>query len=110
MAPTGLRAVGFRDRVTTNDQWHLGSITKPMTATLAARLVEKGCINWETTIAQAVPELADAMREECRKITIDPDVDFAVFAACNAAEESGERACDQAAWAVIQRYPRTKTP
>ncbi len=42
-------------------------------------------------------------------LTIAPDVDFAVFAACNAAEESGEHACDQAAWALIQRYPRTQT-
>jgi CubicO group peptidase (beta-lactamase class C family) len=70
LAATGLRAVGFRDRVTTNDQWHLGSITKPMTATVAARLVEEGCITWDTTIAQAVPELADGLREEYRKVTL----------------------------------------
>lgn len=34
------------------DAWHLGSNTKAMTATLAARLVEQGKIGWETTIAQ----------------------------------------------------------
>ncbi len=43
LAATGLRAVRFRERVTVNDQWHLGSITKPMTATVAARVVGKGC-------------------------------------------------------------------
>jgi hypothetical protein len=43
-------------------------------------------------------------------LTLAPDVDFAAFAACNAAEENGERACDQAAWALIQRYPATRTP
>ena len=43
-------------------------------------------------------------------LTLAPDVDLAVFAACNAAEENGERACDQAAWALIQRYPATRTP
>ncbi len=70
LAATGLRAVGFPDRVTTNDQWHWGSITKSMTATLAARLVERGCITWDTTIGQAVPELAVAMRKEYRKVTL----------------------------------------
>jgi CubicO group peptidase (beta-lactamase class C family) len=71
MAAVGLRAVGFRDRVTTNDQWHLGSIAKTMTATVAARLVERGCITWDTTIVQAVPELASATRPEYGKITLD---------------------------------------
>ena len=71
LAAVGLRAVGFRQRVTTNDQWHLGSITKPMTATVAARLVEIGCIAWDTTIVRAVPELAGAMRNEYRKVTLD---------------------------------------
>ena len=71
LAATGLRAVGFSERVTTNDQWHLGSITKPMTATVAARLVEKGFITWDTTIVQAVPGLSGAMRKEYRKVTLD---------------------------------------
>ena len=71
LGATGVRAVGFPDRVTTNDQWHLGSITKPMTATVAARLVEKGRIKWNTTIVQAVPELAATIREEYRKITLE---------------------------------------
>ncbi|GIT89853.1 hypothetical protein JANAI62_06630 [Jannaschia pagri] len=38
--------------VTDADAWHIGSITKPMTATLAARLVAEGAISWETTIAE----------------------------------------------------------
>ncbi|HWQ91085.1 MAG TPA: serine hydrolase domain-containing protein, partial [Clostridia bacterium] len=70
-AATGLRAAGFPERVTTNDQWHLGSITKPMTATVAARLVERGRIKWNTTIVQAVPELAAVIREEYRKVTLE---------------------------------------
>jgi CubicO group peptidase (beta-lactamase class C family) len=71
LVATGLRAVGSPEQVTTNDQWHLGSITKTMTATFAARLVEKGYITWDTTIAQAVPELAASMRKEYRKVTLD---------------------------------------
>lgn len=71
LAATGVRAFGFPEKVTENDRWHLGSITKPMTATLAARLVEKGLISWETTIAQAVPELTNCMRAEYRDVTLE---------------------------------------
>lgn len=71
LAAVGFRAVGFPELVTTNDQWHLGSITKTMTATIAARLVERGCISWDTTIVRAVPELAASMRKEYRKVTLD---------------------------------------
>lgn len=70
LAATGLRAVGFPERVTDKDQWHLGSITKSMAATVAARLVEKGRITWDTTVGQAVPELAVEMRKEYRKVTL----------------------------------------
>lgn len=71
LAAAGWRAAGHGERVTTNDQWHLGSITKTMTATVAARLVEKGRITWETTIGQAIPELAGAMRKDYGKVTLD---------------------------------------
>ena len=44
MGAVGLRASGFAESVTIQDRWHLGSLTKSMTATLAARLVEQGVI------------------------------------------------------------------
>ena len=46
----GVRAAGAAARVTTLDRWHLGSITKSFTATLFARLVERGVVAWDTTI------------------------------------------------------------
>jgi CubicO group peptidase (beta-lactamase class C family) len=50
-----------------NDRWHLGSITKSMTATLFARAVEDGVIGWDTTIAEAlgpvVPDIHPAFRD-----------------------------------------------
>jgi len=70
LAATGVRAAGFPERVTENDRWHLGSITKPMTATLAARMVEKGLISWDTRIGQAAPELTNCMRAEYRDVTL----------------------------------------
>ena len=57
MAAVGMRAESFPEQVTLDDRWHLGSITKPLTATLAARLVEKGVISWETTVEEVFPDL-----------------------------------------------------
>jgi CubicO group peptidase (beta-lactamase class C family) len=54
---TGLRQKGKKERVTVDDLWHLGSCTKAMTATLIARLVEKGELSWDTTIEAAFPKL-----------------------------------------------------
>ncbi|MBX3134529.1 MAG: beta-lactamase family protein [Gemmatimonadaceae bacterium] len=46
----GLRSWADTQQVSVDDQWHIGSCTKAMTATLAARLVDRGVLNWETTI------------------------------------------------------------
>ncbi|WP_421790519.1 serine hydrolase domain-containing protein [Hyphobacterium sp.] len=54
------------------DQWHLGSNTKAMTAMLAARLVEQGAMGWDTTLGESLgerfnridPVLADATLAE----------------------------------------------
>jgi CubicO group peptidase (beta-lactamase class C family) len=59
-------AVGFRrhggtEAVTADDKFHIGSVTKSMTATVAAMLVEEGKISWTTTIGEAFPELRDQM-------------------------------------------------
>lgn len=40
--------------VSANDRWHLGSNTKVMTALVAARLVDRGLISWESTIGQVL--------------------------------------------------------
>jgi len=73
----GLGAVGRRKAdvaaapVTLADKWHHGSLTKSMTATLAAMMVERGEITWETTVAQVFPALAAAMRPEWRTVRLD---------------------------------------
>jgi CubicO group peptidase (beta-lactamase class C family) len=53
----GVRDVRFEDAVQLADRFHYGSITKPMTASIAARLVDRGAIAFDTTIAEALPEL-----------------------------------------------------
>src|SRR6266487_4344486 len=55
-------AVGVRKRGTEipgplNDQWHLGSDCKAMTSTLVARLVERGQLKCDMTLAEVFPDL-----------------------------------------------------
>jgi CubicO group peptidase (beta-lactamase class C family) len=52
----GVRKLGNRTRVTLNDEWHLGSCTKAMTATLIGMLVEEGKLSWDTTLREALPD------------------------------------------------------
>ncbi|KRA56786.1 hypothetical protein ASD79_17150 [Caulobacter sp. Root655] len=56
----GLRSADARTPVAATDQWHIGSDTKSMTATLAARLVEARRLDWTTTVGETLgPRLAD---------------------------------------------------
>lgn len=70
MAAVGFRAQGRPERVTTNDLWHIGSITKGLTATLAARLVERGTIEWADPAGKLLSHIAD-MRQELRDVTLE---------------------------------------
>ena len=67
----GVRKYGTDSPVTINDQFHLGSDTKAMTATLLAILVEEGKLSWSTTLEQAFPELAAKMNPAYRKVTLE---------------------------------------
>jgi CubicO group peptidase (beta-lactamase class C family) len=66
-AVDGVRQAGAAAPATIADVWHWGSVTKSMTATLAALLVEAGVFAWETTVGDllgdAVPGMRDAYRE-----------------------------------------------
>ena len=66
----GIRKLGDKTPVTRDDLWHLGSCTKAMTATLVARQVAAGTLEWQTTLGEALPDLRDSMHEDARKITI----------------------------------------
>ncbi len=66
----GVRKAGTNVPVTVNDQWHLGSETKAMTATLVAMLVQEGKLKWDTTIEQMYPDLATNVPEPFRTVTL----------------------------------------
>jgi CubicO group peptidase (beta-lactamase class C family) len=60
----GLRSAGSNVPVTSGDQWHIGSCGKAITATLAARLIERGVLSWETTIGQVLgPDIHAAWKD-----------------------------------------------
>ncbi len=67
----GVRKYGCDTLVTVDDQFHLGSNTKAMTATMLATLVEEGKLSWSTTLEQAFSELARKMHSAYRKVTLN---------------------------------------
>ncbi|MCX7993984.1 MAG: beta-lactamase family protein [Fimbriimonadales bacterium] len=69
-AVVGVREAGKSDKARTNDPFHIGSCTKAMTATLAARLVEQGKLRWEHTVAEAFPDLKTRIRLEYHSVTL----------------------------------------
>ena len=60
----GLRRIGGSIPVTLEDKFHWGSLTKSMTATLAAMLVENNKLQWQSTLGDVFPDL---------KVTMHPD-------------------------------------
>ncbi len=71
IAAVGVRVAGGDTPVTPADRFHVGSVTKSMTATLVARLVQQGVISWDTTIAEALPDLVESMDPAYRGVTIE---------------------------------------
>lgn len=69
-AAVGVRKLGSDVKVTAHDEFHIGSCTKAMTATLVAILVERGKLKWSSTLAEVFPELAKEMHTGYRKVTL----------------------------------------
>ena len=67
----GVRKWGDPTPVTTNDVFHIGSCTKSMTATLAAMLIQDGKLRWDTTIAEAFPELKGKIDKQYQAVTVE---------------------------------------
>jgi CubicO group peptidase (beta-lactamase class C family) len=65
----GVRKAGTDVAVTIDDEWHLGSDTKAMTAAMIGALVERNTLTWETTPADIFPDLAASMTPALRQVT-----------------------------------------
>ncbi len=120
--PTAIGAVGARKAgtavpVTVDDQWHLGSDTKAMTATMIAALVEQGKLTWETTIEQVFPEIAATLPPQLRKVTIlqllshraglPADTDWRALSLSGSLLEQRQAALKSAASIKIESEPGT---
>jgi CubicO group peptidase (beta-lactamase class C family) len=70
LGAVGLRAADAEVAVTPQDLWHLGSCTKAMTATLAARLVEQQLCTWETTPGEVFVDLQASMDPAWRDVPL----------------------------------------
>ncbi len=66
----GVRKAGEGKVVTLKDQWHIGSNTKAMTATLLGGFVEKGQVGWDDTLESVIPEDCRGCAPEVKKITV----------------------------------------
>ena len=68
----GVRKQGSAEEVTVNDLVHLGSLTKSMTSTMLATLVDDGTFphGWSTTIADVFPELLAEIHEDYHSVDL----------------------------------------
>jgi len=67
---SGVRKIGEKERMTTQDLIHLGSCTKPMTAVLLGILVNEGKLSWESSLIEALPELKTSLHRHYHTVTI----------------------------------------
>jgi len=66
----GVRKRGSDVKATVNDRFHIGSDTKSLTAALAARLIERGKLDWDMTLDKAFPDLKGEVPDDFRAITL----------------------------------------
>jgi CubicO group peptidase (beta-lactamase class C family) len=66
----GVRKAGTDVPVTVEDQWHIGSDTKAMTAAMIGALVEQGQLKWETIVGEIFPDLTRSMPSTLKKATL----------------------------------------
>lgn len=112
----GVRQLGEDAPVEPGDAWHWGSITKSMTATLVARLVEAGEVTWDDTIEQLLGDRVQGMQDAYRSATLRhllahraglqaniPTVRFAEFSGT-----PDDPIADRLAWAriALEQEPR----
>jgi CubicO group peptidase (beta-lactamase class C family) len=70
-AAVGVRKYGDTTPITIDDQFHIGSCTKSMTATLTAMIIEEGKLRWDSTIAELLPELKGKMDKQYETVSVE---------------------------------------
>lgn len=67
----GQRRLGGTEALNGQESFIIGSNTKSMTAMVAARLIERGVLRWDTKIGEALPELQQSMRPDYHAVTLE---------------------------------------
>lgn len=67
-AAHGERKKGSGVPLELGDRWHLGSITKSITATMIGRLIDSGQMNWTDTIGERFPDAS--IHEDWKPVTL----------------------------------------
>ena len=72
IATAGVRKQGSPEKLTVNDQVHLGSLTKAMTSVMLETLVADGTFpnGWNTTIADVFPELLEEIHPDYASVNL----------------------------------------
>ncbi len=66
----GLRRVDLNTPIQTNDSFHVGSVSKPISTTVIATLVEEGILSWDTSIKAVFPELVGVTQNQYHDVSI----------------------------------------
>ena len=66
----GVRKLGSSEPMKVQDQVHLGSCTKAMTATMIGMLVDDGLLSWSSTIREVFPEVASRLHPDFQTVTL----------------------------------------
>lgn len=67
---SGVRKYGAAPKALQNDPFHLGSLTKSVTATILASYIAEGLLTWDTTLPEALPEYAKIMHPSHHNTTL----------------------------------------
>ncbi len=69
-AVVGVRRRGEPTAALPDDRWHLGSCGKAITATLVARLIERGVMRWDETVGERFGDLPGMAESPLARATI----------------------------------------
>ena len=64
----GIRMIGSNLAATIQDDWHLGSDTKAMAATLIGTLIDDGKLRFQSTIGEVFPDLSPELPDSNHQI------------------------------------------
>jgi D-alanyl-D-alanine carboxypeptidase len=71
VASDGVRKAGGTAVIEESDLFHVGSMTKAMTATMLSTLVQEGKLSWDMTMTQAFPAIASIMDSRYSGVTLE---------------------------------------